>query len=880
MNYKDLHGKSALTHQGKHYPHNSLVAHVLAVAACAKVIFEQPQCLKRLHQHSFNDSSLLILIAALHDIGKASRLFQKLVNNPDYQAISYGQAKEWKHGVDGFEHYGAIVQAVAEGLLGLDEIQSSNIVELLFSACGHHGKYPPNSPRPVSENEDSTDEDRALIDLVSELIELFCVNNNHCPTTRLSNGFIHWFAGWVVLADWLGSDSDTFKPVTCSDLETLNLEELFQDYVQCAKQRITDLKLFTAGNPIWSNLVPEYIARKLHASGGNLNPMQIWATEFPINDGKNIIICEVPMGAGKTEFAEIIAARMIADGKVDGMVFALPTQGSANQIHKRLNEDLSYPVFQLPTNLAHANAKWESLSQHDSGQYGNDSQNDVIRWLFQENKRCFLAPVSVVTVDQIELAVLNCKHSFLRAAAMSRHLVVIDEIHAYDAYMSELIQQTLAYLGKMGTPVILLSATLPDKTRNNLLAAYWGEPKININTAHYPRITWATEPSTTAECVHLENQHAPVSEVTLATITDTFLIEEALKNANENCVCVICNSVSSSIERYQELLKARPDGSEIEILLFHARFIRQHRSDKEQEVTLLFDKNSPEPARKGKILVATQVVEQSLDLDFDYLYTELAPIDLILQRMGRLHRHRREYRHFKPCLTVVLPEDSETSWFAATQKIYPHPELLSKTREFIEQTDNLLLPKAIGDAVSTIYEGLEELPHEYQQQSKAANRCFSFTSDYSLSEQIEYIDDSSNTRDAADSLNFLILMRLDNKIILPNRQQLEAPSPLDKKGKISKNHLQAIHPFIISLSDNNPKNPDTLAKKLIFSQNCRTIDSIWPEAKNIEKDNLPYEYVLLGEFNENCNIDLGTEGGWKFSYTLELGLVWKRKSER
>ena len=248
--------------------------------------------------------------------------------------------------------------------------------------------------------------------------------------------------------------------------------------------------------------------------------------------------------------------------------------------------------------------------------------------------------------------------------------------------------------------------------------------------------------------------------------------------------------------------------------------------------------------------------------------------------MGRLHRHRRGHRHFKPCLTVVLPEDTEASWFVATQKIYAHPELLSKTREFIEQTDNLLLPKAIGDAVSTIYEGLEELPHEYQQQSKAANRCFSFTSDYSLSEQIEDIDDSSNTRDAADSLNFLILMRLDNKIILPNRHQLEVPSPLDKKGKISKNHLQAIHPFIISLSDNNPRNPDTPAKKLIFSQNCRAIDSIWPEAKNIEKDDLPYEYVLLGEFDENCNIDLGIEGGWKFSYTLENGLAWKRKSER
>ena len=113
-----------------------------------------------------------------------------------------------------------------------------------------------------------------------------------------------------------------------------------------------------------------------------------------------------------------------------------------------------------------------------------------------------------------------------------------------------------------------LTNSFPSDRLSRAFTNLRGNPKININTAHYPRITWATEPTTTAECVHLENQHAPVPEVALATITDSLLIAEALKNAKENCVCIICNSVSSSIERYQELLKACPDGNEIEILLF------------------------------------------------------------------------------------------------------------------------------------------------------------------------------------------------------------------------------------------------------------------------------------------------------------------------
>jgi hypothetical protein len=118
-------------------------------------------------------------------------------------------------------------------------------------------------------------------------------------------------------------------------------------------------------------------------------------------------------------------------------------------------------------------------------------------------------------------------------------------------------------------------------------------------------------------------------------------------------------------------------------------------------------------------------------------------------------------------------------------------------------------------------------------------------------------------------------MQLNDKIILPNRHQLKVPNPLDKRGKISKEHLQAVHPFIISLSDNNPKNPDTLAKKLIRSKG-RSINSIWPETENIMND-LPYQYILVGEYSADCSIDWGTEEGWKFFYTLELGLVWERK---
>lgn len=883
MKYIELYGKSSLEHQGKRYSHNSLLAHLLSVAASARVIFEHPQNLKQIRLSGFSNESLLVLISALHDIGKCSRLFQRLLNHPDskYSKISYDRAKEWKHGVCGYKAYAKTTSMFICHKLSLSNNQVELISDFLYASCAHHGKYPPEQSYSRIDEINESSELKLLICLVNDLIDLLKIQPNDIPKSNINNSFIHWFAGWVVLADWIGSDSAYFKPFTCDEIANANLEQIYAEYYRTAKKRINELNLFKQGDLNAAKSFPHQFEKKLQSFGATFNPMQQWALSPPICSGKNIIICEVPMGAGKTEFAEMIAADLISKQQVDGMIFALPTQGSANQIHTRLDEDISKPIFELPCNLGHSNAKWEKSAMTESGRFGNESQRELIEWIFHNNKRCFLAPISVVTVDQLELAVLNCKHSFLRAAAISRHLVVIDEVHAYDAYMSELIDRLLGFLGKMQTPVVLLSATLPSHTRERLFHAYWGS-LISIKNTSYPRISWATENDTQVNSIHLERQTAPIEAVEISFVKGDAFLNEVISQAQDHCVCIICNSVLSALDRYQKLLDITHESSNIAINLFHSRYVRKHRQDKEVFVSSLFGKNSSQKERQGQILIATQVVEQSLDLDFDFLYSEIAPIDLILQRLGRLHRHLRTYRSIKPVMSIILPADEDELWYEVSRKIYNHPEILKRTIDVLQKHTSLCLPKDLGITVSEVYDALPETQDIYKKQSRAAERSFDFATEIPLIEQIEDTDDSSKTRDSADSIDILLLMVKDGTLVLPNQDHSVIPKPISEHGKLSAEFLKIIHPYIISVSDSNPKKPDTLIKKLLTKHSDQISKYFQNHQEQIKNNQtfFPFNFLLINEYNDRCHFDWGVISGWHYYYKQETGLVWERNDER
>ena len=246
----------------------------------------------------------------------------------------------------------------------------------------------------------------------------------------------------------------------------------------------------------------------------------------------------------------------------------------------------------------------------------------------------------------------------MRLFGLAGKTVIIDEVHAYDAYMMKLMERLLEWLAALGCGVVLLSATLPNKKRHDLVKAFAAglrrnEPKREDKL--YPRLTWVSRtysgvehfPASTqfSRTILYEWVNGALPTATSQVFTLGVRLQKAL--ADGGCAAVICNTVS----RAQEVFRAlKPffsgqdvDDGQHELNLFHARFLYDDREQREGQALRRFGKpNDPKVKRPRRaVLVATQVIEQSLDLDFDLMVTEMAPVDLILQRAGRLHRHNR-----------------------------------------------------------------------------------------------------------------------------------------------------------------------------------------------------------------------------------------------
>jgi CRISPR-associated endonuclease/helicase Cas3 len=264
-------------------------------------------------------------------------------------------------------------------------------------------------------------------------------------------------------------------------------------------------------------------------------------------------------------------------------------------------------------------------------------------WFAANKKHGLLAPYGVGTIDQALLAVLQTKHVFVRLFGLAGKCVILDEVHAYDAYMTTLMERLLRWLAALDCPVVLLSATLPRDKRLKLLRAYAGDDLPEAEDVSYPRLT-SVAVGRPPEVRHLQADPDRARTIKPGWMDEGNLVEtlrQAL--ADGGCAAVIRNTVGLAQNTYLQLRDAlKAHGIDVE--LFHARFPFGRRREIEDAVLKRFGKNGGPAERNQRVLVATQVVEQSLDLDFDVMISDVAPVDLVLQRAGRLHRHTRGQR--------------------------------------------------------------------------------------------------------------------------------------------------------------------------------------------------------------------------------------------
>lgn len=517
-------------------------------------------------------------------------------------------------------------------------------------------------------------------------------------------------AGFCSIADWLGSWSNDETFQFCAAIPTTT-EELRHYFTARCEQ---DAAIVLKRSGLLAHAQQYQGVQKLLSTGHQPRQLQVLVDALPLEPGVTLI--EAPTGSGKTETALAYAWRLIDNNLSDSIVFALPTQATANAMLERMTL-LAECLFSRPNLiLAHGNARFnhgfQAIKQQGHNAQGNEEAwAQCCEWLSLSNKRVFLGQIGVCTIDQVLISVLPVKHRFIRGFGVGRSILIVDEIHAFDTYMNGLLDAVLKAQCAAGGSAILLSATLPEQQRHQLLNNY--EKAIDANNnfsgAPYPLIHWRGKaPARQFDLQHLPEQLPPRFAVKLEPLKladllpNEALLDQMMAAARMGAqVCIICNLVDVAQQIYERL--QNNGGAEIEIILFHARFTLLDRQSKEEKVLRYFGKNGDRS--RGRILVSSQVIESSMDIDFDWLVSQHCPADLLFQRIGRLHRHMRDSRpegFTSPLATVLLPEQAN---YGLHSKIYGNVRVLWRTQQHIEALNGqpLYFPDAYRGWLDDIY---------------------------------------------------------------------------------------------------------------------------------------------------------------------------------
>ena len=429
-----------------------------------------------------------------------------------------------------------------------------------------------------------------------------------------------------------------------------------------------------------------------------------------------VMILEAPMGHGKTEAALSAAEILMNRFGLGGAAFFLPSQATSNAMFARMTQWAQHQpdAVRVAVELIHGQAAFNAeFAALDAGSVRVAQDEPVAESLtvhsfFRGRKTGLLANLVVGTVDQLLMAALQQKHVMLRQLGLTGKVVIIDECHAYDAYMNVYLDRVLNWLGAYRVPVILLSATLPGKRRAQLLRAYLGERRSGGKEAEtaqeYPLLSLTQGNEILMEAIPAQGQSRCVA---IRKTEEESALAEAGRILEHGCVGMIVNTVKRAQMLREELKQRYPNA---EILMDHSQFLVSDRLEHEREILRRVGKHSDGKTRKGVLVIGTQVLEQSLDLDFDLLITDLCPMDLLLQRIGRLHRHKRTRpTEAAEARCLVLGANGELD--GGSRAVYGD-YLLLRTRKILPET--IRLPEDISPLVQKTYGKIDLLQTDAQ----------------------------------------------------------------------------------------------------------------------------------------------------------------------
>ncbi len=704
---------------------HSLVDHMTDVAACFEALCDLSVIRRTMtalagRLLTGRDLQRLAVLVFLHDLGKANSGFQ----SKRWPAPPDGWPPHAGHGLEGLLLFTRpdTFPRVAEllPLLPLDEISAwgDAAYPLLLASLSHHGRPLADSGRdvapsiwqPVPGYDPAVELARITAALLQRYADAFSVGGEQLPNAP---AFGHYFAGLVQLADWLGSDTRFFQYSEPGEDRTVTAPQRARRAVAAIGLDVHRWRQVTdASPPTFAGAFAVAMPRPMQTATGQLNLGQL-------------VIVEAETGSGKTEAALWRFLQLFSAGAVDSLYFALPTRVSASQVYARILTMVQrlwpdHPpsvVRALPGYVAADDASATVLPRFqvlwaDSP----DEQRAHLRWAAEAPKRFLAAPVAVGTIDQVLMGILQTPHAHLRQSLLAKSLLVVDEVHASDPYMTVLLERLLAVHLAGGGHAVLLSATLGTQARDRYLAIARNPHRPNYETTPLAEAKAVAYPALwDARGLHVvaaDTREKAVAWQLAEWIDDPVRIaahalEAAAKGAK---VLVIRNTVPAAVATLRALESA---GAAQSLLLqvdgvatlHHSRFSRDDRPLLDIAIEGYLGKHR---GMGPCIIVGTQTLEQSLDIDADYLITDLCPVDVLLQRIGRLHRHARDAgerpdRYSNPHVCVLAPSLSSMSGYLQRPRhglgrfrdgggVYADLRVLEATRRLVAASPVIRIP--------------------------------------------------------------------------------------------------------------------------------------------------------------------------------------------
>jgi len=707
---------------------------MLDVAASAKAILAaRPNARRALSRFLALDepasTSLAVLVAALHDVGKFAASFQQKATGPQWP---FSVPPDAELGTSAHDRDGlALWRQLLAGEFGPRILpDAERVLEwLLTASVGHHGRAvdPAHRDLRATFQPEGLDAARQCVGIVIDLLLPEPIRLLPSASRRMQAASF-WFAGFVTIADWIGSGKEYF-PYTSAELAP---SEYWQRAQTQAARAVDALGLVSA-RPSGPREFEVLTGKSIPT------PLQAFVADMDLGCGQVMIVIEDVTGAGKTEAAQVIVHRLMVAGRVAGAYWAMPTQATANAMYARQSQSIAAlfaddasPQLALAHGGAALHGKFRESVLRYAGRretgFGSSDDGETATaacaaFLADDARAALIADVGAGTVDQAILGVLPTRFQAVRLFGLSDKVLVIDEAHAYDSYVSEEVKGLLQFHAAMGGSAIVLSATLPrnvrDRAGREQLVRAWLEGSGNdirslrgravVQSDSYPLVTTVTQAGEIGE-FPVETTTWSERRVAVRFVESDEAVVEAITHAARRGAAVawIRNAVDDVLDAAGLL-----QGAGLDPVVFHSRFAQCDRHRIESEVMERLGVQSTDDQRRGTVVIATQVIEQSLDLDFDLMASDLAPVDLLIQRAGRLRRHKaREATRPDVDFAFIVraprySDDPTAEWVSGslrrTSFVYRDPAVLWRTQRALRASGEIVTPEGLRPLIEEVY---------------------------------------------------------------------------------------------------------------------------------------------------------------------------------